>query len=340
MKIGVFGYYKFGNFGDDLMALLFSDHLLEQGHQVRVYGLKPSVSRTAGIETVDDIGALVAWSDRLVYGGGGILLDVGANRRIERDLDELIDCKVSKGIPLYAISIGGDGSSTYDGLSESQRRLLAESDFITFRSPEDRRLAESADLDRFEIFPDLVWTVGRWTQPTRENVVSLEFSATRSRIGYYLLVALARVASRDRFVDVVLQHRNSTTRSLNDWIRSRLFRTKVYEDIADMTRFAQRSRRIVTSRLHFGMVGLASGAETFLIHPAGKSRMVFERLGLDEYIIDKASKMAAILHDRKRTEQDAHALSPAQRARIDSEIEQAFGHLQKLDELLESRVRK
>jgi polysaccharide pyruvyl transferase WcaK-like protein len=333
MKIGLFGYYRYGNFGDDLMAVLLADHLAAEGHEVRVFGLKAEIAESAGVKATDDLEGLVAWADCLVYGGGGVFLDVSANRRIDADLDAFLDARQRRGVALYAVSVGGDGRSRYQTLSAPRRRLLEEADFITFRNPEDERLARAAGLTRFEIHPDLVWATGRRQPSDPKHLISLEFSSTRNRLQYYTTFALASLASSRAVVDVTLEHGKAAT-GLKDRIRSAAFRAGRYDNVCGMMRLARESCCTFTSRLHYGLVALASGSITFLVHPADKARIVFERLGLDDYIIDRPDRMRQVIHEVMRHGAERYALSGAQRTRIHTAVERSERHFETLSSLI------
>jgi polysaccharide pyruvyl transferase WcaK-like protein len=339
MKVGIFGYYQYGNFGDDLMAFLFHDFLRNQGHEVRVYGLNGQVAESAGIEVVRHVGDLVAWADCLVYGGGGILLGGEPNDLIKTDLDCLINAKMRKGIGLYAISIGGDRDSRYACLGSHQKRLLQASDFITFRNPEDRSLAEAAGVSQFQIHSDLVWRAGDGDGAgTVRDLVTLEFSGTRNRWLYVLAAALAGRLSRAQIKQVELKHATYQRRRMRSRIKRLLSSSIRYQTIAQMMALARRSRFIFTSRLHFGLAGLASGSTVFLVHPASKSRMLFERLGLDDFILDTRSQVFRVMHELAHRRMDRYAFGREQSAAIEAARRDSAGHFDTLRELLSTPV--
>lgn len=336
MKVGLFGYYRYGNFGDDLMASLFFDDLRRAGHAARVYGLDRSLAGPAGIETAASIGELAAWADCLVYGGGGVFLDQRANPQVDAELNRFLDARLERGVPLFLISVGGDAQSCIGTLMPGQRRLLREADFITFRNPEDERLASEASVDRYAVYPDVVWTAGRPPSTTpAQRPISIEFSGTRHKALYYAAFALGRALPGREIVDVDLRYRGNAKPTMKREARNRMMGTRSYESIREIATLARQSRYIFTSRLHFGLLGLASGSTTFLVHPSSKARMLFEHHCLSDYVIDRHTRMLEVIRDVLSGAEDTRSLSAEQRRRIEGIREQAQGHFHKLHELLD-----
>lgn len=334
MKVGLFGYYRYGNFGDDLMASLFFDDLREAGHEARACGLDPALAGPAGIETAANTGELAAWADCLVYGGGGVFLDMRRKQQADAELMAFLDARRERGLPLYAISVGGDAQSTFGKLTRAQQRLLLEADFITFRNPEDEKLAKEAGIAHFAIYPDMVWTAGRAPSASMgTGPICIEFSGTRHKALYYIAFAAARALTARKIVDVDLHWGRGERPRPGRALRNAIIGTEQYASIHGVKTLAGQSRCIFTSRLHFGLLGLASGSTTFLVHPASKARIVFERLGLGDYIIDQRAGMIRVIRELVGGE-DAYPLSEKQQARIDDARVQAQGHFRKLRQLL------
>jgi hypothetical protein len=122
-------------------------------------------------------------------------------------------------IPLYAISVGGDAQSTFGKLTRAQQRLLPEADFITFRNPEDEKLAEEAGIAHFAIYPDMVWTAGRTPSASMgTGTICIEFSGTRHKAFYYIAFAATRALTGRDIVDVGL-HQPSALRAAGPGFR-------------------------------------------------------------------------------------------------------------------------
>ena len=73
-RVALIGYYGRGNFGDDLMAVIFGRFIEQQGADLRVYKLCEPYSRRFGFEVVHTPEQLLEGADLLVSGGGGSLV--------------------------------------------------------------------------------------------------------------------------------------------------------------------------------------------------------------------------------------------------------------------------
>lgn len=161
MTVGLFGFYSHGNFGDDLMALLFSKVLKDSGHRVVSFACRPALAEECGMEVVTSIDALVSEADVIVYGGGGILVPHQMKRDSEysayrRDIAELIETVGRVGKPLAAYSIGGTGAR-HNALPEPVRLLVRPGALssCTLRLHGDRGHFDS-DVIPPAVYPDVV----------------------------------------------------------------------------------------------------------------------------------------------------------------------------------------
>lgn len=73
MIFGIYGAYSQGNFGDDLMALMFAHEVLKSGNQPLIYGLSPAACSLPGCQTTQNFDEFLDKSKCFIYGGGGIL---------------------------------------------------------------------------------------------------------------------------------------------------------------------------------------------------------------------------------------------------------------------------
>ena len=95
-------------------GLLFAREALSRGCDVIVFGMDSDVADEIPSPTVGDIGEFVSDIDMVVYAGGGAFLP---GRRVpgkprhdfETDIGLLCELSEKRGVPLYALSVGGNG---------------------------------------------------------------------------------------------------------------------------------------------------------------------------------------------------------------------------------------
>ena len=81
LEVAVFGFYRYGNFGDDLAAAIFCRRLKELGVGVRVYGLCEPYAVAFSLTVTETVEDLLDGVDMFLFGGGGVLV---SNRRPSR----------------------------------------------------------------------------------------------------------------------------------------------------------------------------------------------------------------------------------------------------------------
>lgn len=300
MKVGLFGFYWEGNFGDDLMALLAAAAVRRLGHEPVVAGLAPALAERYGVARVATAAELVAASDRVVLGGGGLLTgpreDAGAPARFfAAALDELVGAAETAGKPLWAWSLGGDGQGADAPLKPAARRLLASSAFRggTVRRVADVPLLQAANRP-VEAFPDVVLTLGQtraWLAPTVPPAAAAVRPAGARR---YVLLGLGdrpedrwprwwhrRVVARWPGVAV-----GSVALSAAEWHRDRKrwpdigrYRIVHEPDPVRLLDHLAAADLVVAYRLHLGLAAWALGTPFLACHPRPKVAGALAELG-------------------------------------------------------------
>ena len=74
LTIGIWGNYNYGNWGDDLMAIIIAEYIKKNGHRTIVYRLDEDLSKEHNIPSERSVDKLVRDSDFLLIGGGGMLV--------------------------------------------------------------------------------------------------------------------------------------------------------------------------------------------------------------------------------------------------------------------------
>lgn len=153
MNVFIWGCYSQGNFGDDLMAVLFAKLFEAQGCNVKCYKLSPTVSSNHQIDTISNVDEGVAWSDIVILGGGAFLKrEKDTHININNDVKNLRIALDQHNRDIYCLSIGSDNIKTTDELYAERQKILANPNFKggTVRLKRDLAVLPSLNLVHVE----------------------------------------------------------------------------------------------------------------------------------------------------------------------------------------------
>ncbi len=297
--VALFGYYKYGNFGDDLMATMFALELRSRDIPFVVYGLNQGIVDGFHFQATDSIEELLSNANAVVYGGGGAFLP----ERIEQfdaAIQQLCEICSANRIPIYMCSVGGDGTCV-DGVSAARRAILELASFVTFRNPEDQALLLHIGHERGAIYNDVVWRTPQYFRLSKVNVTQFTIGVDstllkrrKGRLAIGLVKLLCRALRKQyRFLTIVQNgkcaemHRDLVQygRSLREFIEGILQ--------ADL---------VITNRLHLGMAAMSYDIPVIALFPVPKSGILFRRLGLEHMMVTSLghlSRLFSIVWDRK-----------------------------------------
>ena len=84
MKVAIWGSYNHGNFGDDVMAVLFARAVAAAGATPVVFRMDGDLARRYGIATEDELGPLLEGARLVIMGGGAMLAGGGLRKQVQR----------------------------------------------------------------------------------------------------------------------------------------------------------------------------------------------------------------------------------------------------------------
>lgn len=307
-KIGLFGFYKHGNFGDDLMALLFSRVLKDSGYRVISFACRPDLAAECGIEVVASIDALVNEADAIVYGGGGILVPHEMKAGSEysayrRDLAELVKKVEQAEKPLAAYSIGGTGAG-HDSLPEPVNLLIGAGALssCTLRLRGDQAHFDS-NVPPPAVYPDVVLqTSAVFPFEADENRAETDryvigVNVGRRYVDQRLCRILRLVQRRFRRVDIKFFDtftqdspvRTEEMRSAEEGENVRY--TSVRKHLEEISKVEM----LFTHKLHIGVAALSYGIPTISWVGSAKARSFLTEAGAGGGVVGAGRQEALLL---------------------------------------------
>jgi hypothetical protein len=290
-RITVWGSYQWGNFGDDLMAVMIALFLKSQGFSPIVYRLHPSIASIYNIDTSQDLEEALAGSSALIVGGGNFL---GSVSLIDNDWVELEECISVHNIPIHFTSIGGDGSES-PRLCPSAYRVLASNRVLsgTVRLKTDLPAFKliNPSINKLNYYHDIVLGASSFfpaTKPASKpqyciynisysrgaKVVDL-LSSSLQAIGKpavkFALTHLECLTSDSSYTNLRYEY-NSPDSSNN--IR--------YNDIQSYVDLISSACFLASSKLHLGVAAMSYGVPFISINGAGKTLACMGQVGFHD----------------------------------------------------------
>jgi polysaccharide pyruvyl transferase WcaK-like protein len=342
MKVGLFGYYNFGNFGDDIMAFIISQHLKSKRIKFRIFG-DPTIFRDQhNLNTTNSIKNLVDYSDIIIIGGGGCLIPrkdkyfTEYNNQIAR-LIEL--CKL-KSTPLYAISIGGNGVPLKRIYPKPRRDLIHSIRYATFRNPRDLKLLNESKI-KGHYYPDIAWLTPRFFQGkrTKTKKIGINIMPSKNILFRFILDIIIKTAiKKNRDYEFIF----IDTRSKLNLDRFNTFHLKGKYSNCSKRKFHQLNEDIefiksldllITSRLHIGIIALAYNIPVISFLPKIKTKHAFKNVGLHHLLwgIGGLFNLIYYFSSKKRLRKLLNSLSHFNSTPI---INNAEHHLKELDSII------
>ena len=339
-KIALFGWYMYGNFGDDVMAVMLSRVIKAEGFHPVVYKLPRYLAESEGIERADTIEALLDGAAACVLGGGGLLVSgdhpaFTAFLTLDDEFRRIARICSDSAIPVWGVSIGGTGGGCAARLYPGLATLLASGVIrgVTLRLQGDKPLLDAFDIPS-QHFPDIVFLAPDFwpsASTTGRRKVLVTNNLGDSFAGRTLVGFLNRCGPRVLGLaarDVGTQHASVVDGDYQPTGRRRF----LYEDIQGLADLLSDAKAIVSSKLHLGIFGMTYGALFFSYDGKAKTIAQLQELGLESQILSARDlpRFVATLRTGYAAEQEAMSrIVPGLRAA-------ARGHLTALSAFLQT----
>jgi polysaccharide pyruvyl transferase WcaK-like protein len=317
MKIGIWGNYNYGNFGDDLMAISISKYLINKGHHPIVYRLNKGLSQQFDIQTEDNIDELISKIDFCLIGGGGMLvgnswikrqLSIVA-KKFENDFNELLDALTYYNVPIYSVSIGG-GANAIAKFS-NHRKQFYKSNLLkkgTVRLEGDLSLIKKYN-ENFIYYPDIL------LDTKNQFVIADEEKKSKDeiRIGLNLIkkdlkkqkwhLQLLEKAKTNKnlklfFIKTHLPEYNIGYEYIPERLNDNNIKIYQYANLVEMLDFLNSLDLIISSKLHVGLVSLSLGVPFFSYKGREKTKAFLMTVEGKHLIINTKDEIESLINEK------------------------------------------
>lgn len=274
-KVLVWGFYSQGNLGDDLMAAIFSEMLEEVGYRPVILSDNPRFRRM-GYSIVGSIAE--AQADHILLGGGAFFKKGGAvDSDIEMSIARLGRHIAETGTPVFGMSLGSDGISHSSQASVARRSV--------FESPHFRGAAVRLRQDLRLGIPGLKWSpdIVQLTAYCSDRFARLKpinppanapetlINLSRRSIG-----SLPRALWAARGTRTAFFRAHTGKNRTGGEITLPGFRTIEEDDMRAALGYLKHTKKIVSSKLHPGVIALSFGADFQPVSPRPKTSAFFD----------------------------------------------------------------
>ncbi|MEM9092162.1 MAG: polysaccharide pyruvyl transferase family protein [Cyanobacteria bacterium P01_F01_bin.53] len=298
MKVAVFGSYNYGNYGDDLMGVMFAHKLKQLDAEPIVYRLDPVFANTYDVQTTDSLDELLSNARFCIIGGGGLLIGKTKLSKIDQEIED--DFKAfalatqQYSCPLYPLSVGGDGRGENTPFPSGRRLLFSgpTCQLTTVRNKSDIPLMKHLGKEAV-YYPDVLWSA-----PDYWNMEKPKHDPNVLRIG----INLADSRKHRMFVSLLSQLSKLKRQKIElHLIRSHLANYPVnyemlpipgqrnlfsytYSDPVEMLAFLGSLDVLISQKLHLGLSALAMGVPFISYGGQGKTHTLLKSIGAEQAI--------------------------------------------------------
>lgn len=307
MKVAVFGSYNYGNYGDDLMGVMFAHKLKQLGVDPIVYRLDSAFAKTYGIQTTYSLDELLSNAQFCIIGGGGLLIGKTRLSKIDQEIEDDFEAFAlatqKYNCPLYPLSVGGDGRGEKTPFPPGRHLLFSGStcQLTAVRNKSDIALMNHLGKEAVH-YPDVLWSAPDYwnTQKSAQesNVLKIGINLADTRKHRALVSALfwlSKLSGQKTEIHLIRSHLASYPVNYEMLPRpqqNHLF-SYTYSDPVEMLTFLGSLDVLVSQKLHLGLSALAMGVPFISYSGQGKTHTLLKSIGAGGAVVntDKASTL-------------------------------------------------
>jgi len=289
-KIAIWGDYGHGNYGDDIMAVMFALELKNNGYDPIVYNLDSYISGKYQISTTSSLDVLIRDASICVIGGGGLLVGDNYIRILAKKHAFLFEYSfylLEKALkkydcPCFALSIGGNGNGSKTHLPYFRKRFWKNGNckFATVRLKEDISLLSTLNV-KVEYIPDVLLSIPfmfnvKKTDNTKHDRVKVGLNLIekdcKKLIEKSIEVARLRPSTDFYFIKSHLDGYKTTYEALPPTFDLPNLHHFKYDDPINMINFISSLDILISSKLHLGVTALSLGVPFYSYQGKLKTR--------------------------------------------------------------------
>lgn len=273
----IWGFYHQGNLGDDLMGMMIYEMLEELGAKPFIFSSNKRF-QAMGYRAVDDFTHVSP--DIIMIGGGAFFKSPDASQpAIEENLKDLETFIRLKGIPVHGVSIGSDGVSTIEALSPPRKAIVLHENFksVVLRLSADEKLGLADARHLFDIVFLCAFCSARYSRLTPiepgENAPTTLINISRRSS-----LHLPRILWRERKNPVAFFRAHTGEGLIRGEIALPWYKIISDDRIRAQLGFLQAADRIISAKLHPGVISLSFGNKFEPLNPRPKTTLFLNEM--------------------------------------------------------------
>ncbi len=336
-KIAIWGSLNYGNFGDDVMNVIFALHLKKIGCEPYVYRLNKELASYYDIKTTESLDELLENSLFSFIGGGSWLESRKLGDTYEQDFYDYHTKLKEHNIPFYVISIGGDRNNDFTQLTQDRVELFNSPLFQggTVRLKGDLKTLSSLNKN-ISHYPDIVLLASEFflkkkVKKSRKTKVAVTCSDKK------LLDKFTKKINRYSFlfknIEIIFMRTHLPEHKLDYEFfcakETSITKNYHYTNLDHFFSFLSSIDLIITAKLHPGVSALSCGTPFFWIPGYDKTRAFLNSVDQSdsEYDPNKIFRPLSFLKTIKK-------IKNTNFIEIEKQKKEARGHLKYLTNLV------
>jgi len=287
MKVAIWGSYNYGNYGDDIMAIMFAKHLQKLNTQPMVYRLDNTLADKFNLQTTNSLDELFKSAAFGIIGGGGMLVADSflrtmlspVSRKFEQDFKQLTRYAAHYHCPIWPISIGGSGHTSHP--LRSSRKIFFRSPWCqtpSVRLAEDIHIMKKLHRDAI-YYPDVLLNAAQWfcisKKPVSDDQIRIGVNLNRKDSDGFEHKLIASVSNTPNITLYFFRthlaqyhiHYEFLPEHTNEQIQ-----IHQYTDPKSTLEFLSGLDVVLSSKLHLGLTALTTDVPFFSFNGKGKTK--------------------------------------------------------------------